>query len=319
MPPDNSAGEKKSKAGIIIFAIIFILVIAVVLVIALDIGNVRSQHIMGFVRNAPLIGSYFPADEYEEEDEMTEEEMRLQLHVYRDQIAALRATVHERDVEIATLNARVEHLERFERNWQQYRIASARFTQILAHNDPLNFVEFFEDIVNHDLVPQEILAVAWAQARAIAAYDEELRMLVSTYNNMEAGRAAEDMVRLLVTNQTLAVRILRAMGNTRRAELFDEMEYVDSSRFAILLSTEPPTFAPLVPPPYLPEFIAPEVPPFEIPMFDDDEFDEDEYYFDDENGDWDDEIPTEDEVPDPEPPAEPVTETEPEPTEPEEE
>jgi len=32
------------------------------------------------------------------------------------------------------------------------------------------------------------------------------------------------------------------------------MEYIVSSRFAILLSVEPPTFEPLVPPPYLPEF-----------------------------------------------------------------
>jgi hypothetical protein len=45
------------------------------------------------------------------------------------------------------------------------------------------------------------------------------------------------------------------------------------STFTILLSTEPPTFAPLVPPPYLPEIIGPirELPPPEFPGIDDDE------------------------------------------------
>jgi hypothetical protein len=311
MPPESfdnpgrtsTGDEKKGKGGIIALAIVLVLIFALVAVIALDIGGVRSQHIMGFVRNAPLIGALVPAAEEEYEEELTEEEMRLALHVYRDEILGLRALVAERDFELTTANARIDHLARFEANWQQYRVASGRFTQILAHNDAVNFVEFFQDIVNHDLVPQDILARVFAEAHAISVYDAELRMLVSTLNSMEAGRAAEDLERLLTANQPLAVRLLRAMGNSRRAEIFDEMEDTVSSRFIILLSTEPPTFTPLVPPPYLPEFIPPELPELP-PIIDETEY---EYYYDEY--DYDEEPGVE---PEPEPEAEPEPEEEPE-------
>ncbi|MCL2577875.1 MAG: hypothetical protein FWE27_07485 [Defluviitaleaceae bacterium] len=282
MPPDpnfdKNTNEKKGKGSTIAIVIILILVFAVVAVLVLDIGNVRSQHVMGFLRDAPLIGSLFPAPEEPDPlDEMTEEEMRLALHVYRDQVEGLQTRLRENDAEIARLNARIEHLSRFEASWQQYRIASANFIDILSRNAPLDFVEFFKDIVNYDLVPQDILGMAYARAEAINISDEELNNLVRTHGAMEADRVAEDLERLLTANQSLAVRLARAMGNSRRGEVFNEMESAISSRFTILLSTEPPVFGPLVAPQYLPEINSSDIPvPTPAPVEIDDEEDETE-------------------------------------------
>ncbi|MCL1884799.1 MAG: hypothetical protein FWF81_13730 [Defluviitaleaceae bacterium] len=260
---DAGTKNKKGKGGIIALAIILVLVIGAVVVIALDIGNVRSEHIMGYLRNAPLVGSLFESAEDDEDPlyAMTEDEMRLEIHNLQSQIESLESRRTELTTQLATANAQILDLSRFRDRWNEYRIASATFTQTLAHNDPINFVEFFEHIVNHDLVPQDILAVAFAQAQAINYFNEELRMLVSTYNNMEESRAAEDLERLMLIDTDLAVMILRAMGSSRRAAIFDEMEYSVSTIFTVLLSTTPPTFAPLVPPPELPEIL-----PIDIPV-----------------------------------------------------
>jgi hypothetical protein len=271
-------GEKKSKGGIIALVIILLIVGGLALAIALDWGNIRSQHISGFLRNMPLVGSLF-SDEEEEDpyEEMTEEELREAFRVQSDLVAGLTNQRNDLTNQLNQANARINHLQRFENAWQQYREASADFTQMLAHNEPFEFFQFFYAIVDHDLVPQDILAAVFAEAVAINAFNAELQMVVSTMNAMEADRAAEDLEALLTRDPILAVRLARAMGNTRRAEIFNEMEYSVSSTFHILLSTAPPTFLPLIPPIYLPEFIPPALPAPVIP-FDDEEYeDEDEY------------------------------------------
>jgi hypothetical protein len=222
----------------------------------------------------PLVGSLFPEEEYDPYEEMTEDEMREQLRVQADLIASLTNQRDDMNNQLIVANARIDHLTRFENSWQQYREASATFTQMLAHNAPLEFVEFFHDIVNHDLVPEDILAMAFAEATAINGFNDELRMGVATFNAMEPDRAAEDLEALLTRDPVLSVRLARAMGNTRRAEIFNEMEYSVSSTFHMLLSTAPPTFLPLVPPPYIPEFVQPALPAPVVPLADEPEYEE---------------------------------------------
>lgn len=263
--PNNSSGGGAGKVIIIVFISLLLLGGTVVAVFALDVGGARSS-VMGYLQNAPLIGSMFEEQETDPLYEMTEDEMRLAIHIYRDQIASLENQRNELNAQLATANLRIAHLLSFETRWQEYREASALFTQILAHNDPINFMEFFQDIVDHDLVPQDILAAAFAEAQAINVFYEELHALVRTYNSMEAGRAAEDLERLMLTNTDLAVLLLRAMSSLRRGEIFDEMEYTVSSTFAILLSLALPTFTPLVPPPYLPEILPMATPTAVVPI-----------------------------------------------------
>ncbi|MCL2355849.1 MAG: hypothetical protein FWC70_01660 [Defluviitaleaceae bacterium] len=273
MPPETmesygTPAKKKGKGCFIVLVIFLLLFLVGILLIVLDVGGIRTNVIGRWLRSAPLVGTFFERDEYADSvQDMTEDEMRIAIAVYRNQVAALEFERAEREAQLNAANARIAHLSRFEARWQEYRSASAAFTQMLAHNEPIEFVEFFEHIVDHDLVPQDILAMAFAEAYAINASDVELMMLVRTYNAMEATRAAEDLGRLLTVNTTLAVRLLRAMSGSRRAEIFDEMSYTTSSMFTMLLATEPPTFTPLVPPPYLPEVIAPTVlPPAVVPV-----------------------------------------------------
>jgi hypothetical protein len=243
----KNKGEKRSRGGLIFLVLILLLIGAIVAVIALNVGGIRENHIMRYLRNAPLIGSQFSSPEEDPIDELSPEELRRRYLAQRDQISSLQSQIASRDEQLANANAQIAHLSTFRDRWQMYRNASARFGQILAHNDPVNFVEFFE-YIDEDLVPHLI-----ADARAINVFNEELQAQVRTFNAMEESRAAEDLTHLLVRDTALAVRILREMGASRRAAIFDEMDYTTSLSFHVLLSTSPPTFTPLVPPPYLPE------------------------------------------------------------------
>ena len=286
--PMNNLGGKKIKGGTIVLGLVLILIAAVVLVIVLDVGNVRSEHIAGYLRNMPLVGGLF-SDVNNEDDplyEMTEEQMRQKIRDLTIERNGARDQRDEFEKDLEAANALNAHLSVFQAQWNEFRNASALFTQMLANNEPINFVEFFQRIVEHDLVPADLLAMAYGQARVINAFDEEFQRLVSTYNNMEAGRAAEDLDRLRLTDTALAVRLLRAMGPTRRAEIFDEMEYTVSSSFAILLQVTPPTFAPLIAPPQLPEIVIPDTPILppapSIPVEEDDEYESEDEETEDE-------------------------------------
>ncbi|MDR0273575.1 MAG: hypothetical protein LBI27_09700 [Clostridiales bacterium] len=253
---NKNTGAKKGKGCIIALVILLILgaiAVAGIVVLVFDVGGIRERYVMRYIRNAPLIGSMFPpAEEEDASEEMTPDEMRVLINNNRVQIASLESQRDALNAQLASANSRIEHLSRFEARWQQYRETSALFTQMLAHNDPNNFVTFFEAIVDHDLVPQDILARAYAEAEAIRIFIENNRVLVSTYNNMETKRAAENLERLLLAEQELAIMLVRSMGAARRAEIFDEMDQIVSTNFTILLSYEAPTFSPLVPAPELP-------------------------------------------------------------------
>lgn len=297
---NNNDGDKKGKGGIIALVIILLLVGAATLVIVLDVGNVRTEHIARYLRNAPLIGGLFPEEEEDELEQMTEDEMRLAINSYRNQIASLEIQRDNLNTLLSNANELNTHLEAFRARWNEYRAAYAAFSQILAHNAPVDFVEFFYTLVDGDLIPhdQAIIAAAFAEAQAINMFNAELMENVRTMNNMEAGRAAEDLERLMLTDTVLAVRLLRAMSSSRRAEIFDEMEYSVSSTFFMLMSTSPPTFTPLVPPPALPEVLPPIAtpPPTPIPIEvtgeeDDEPYEDDET--NEENDEYEEETPEE--------------------------
>jgi len=253
--------DKKGKGGLIALIIVLVLVAVVVLILVLDVGGTRTS-ISGWMRNAPLIGGLFSnAEDDDPLDTMSEAEMRNLIRNYRNQIGGLQARLSEANKNLATANARINHLARFETRWNEYRSAVATFTQMLAHNDPETFIETFQHLVTHDIIPQDILDAAFLQAAEISQSNEELMVAVRTMNAREPSRVAEDIERLMVMDAAYTIRLLNAMGAARRAEIFDEMAYANSTRLIIMMSTAPPVFAPLVPPPTLPEILPPLVTP----------------------------------------------------------
>jgi len=252
--------EKKGKGGLIALVIILVLVVAAILLLVLDVGGTRTS-ISQWLSNAPIIGGLFSGEEEDDPlDSMSEAEMRNLIRNYRNQIGGLNARLNEANENLATANARINHLTRFETRWNEYRTAVATFTQMLAHNDPINFVETFQHLVTHDIIPQDILDAAFLQAAEINQSNEELMAHVRTLNAREPARVAEDIERLMRMDAAYTIRLLNAMGTSRRAEILDEMESENSTRLIFMLSTSPPVFSPLVPPPYLPEISPPATP-----------------------------------------------------------
>ena len=238
--------KKKGKGLLIFFLILLLIIGGVAAVLVFDLWGFRENVVMPYLRDAPIIGGWFPAPE-EEEPELTREELMRRYTILNQQLESLQAQMALANEQIATSNTLIEHLRAFESAWQTYRLARAEFEQMLALGDPHNFVQFF-DFVSQDNIVQQYL-----QALELAQFYDETRAIVATLNNMDESGAGEVLENLMTTDTELMVRALWLMSPPRRAEIFDTLDSDVVSTMILLMTPDEPVFAPILPP-YLPEF-----------------------------------------------------------------
>ena len=246
--------KKKGKGLLIFVLILFLLIGGAAAVLVFDVGGFRENIVMPYIRNAPIIGGFFPAPE-EEEPELTHEELMQRYTILTQQLESVRAQLAIASEQVATSNDLIAHLRAFESAWHLYRDARAQMEQMLALGDAQNFVQFF------DFVSEDNLVQLYLQALQMAEFIEETAAIVATLNNMDESGAGEVLENLMTVDTQLMVRALWLMSPSRRAEVFDTMDSDVVTTMMVLMAPDEPVFAPVLPP-YLPEFppIAAEMP-----------------------------------------------------------
>ncbi|MCL2216332.1 MAG: hypothetical protein FWB91_04845 [Defluviitaleaceae bacterium] len=275
----KNKGEKRGKGAIIAIVIVVLLLGGIVLVLALNIGGFRENIIMPYLRNAPLVGRFFPAEEGDPLEELTPDEMRAELNRILQQNESQQSQIMQMDQLLTDANFRIQDLVRFYIYWNEFREAQAAFSQMLAHSDPNNFVEFFGYV--DEVYVEQLLE----EARRLMEIEEETRNLVRTLDNMEEESAGEVLETWMLQNLPLMVRVMRAMSPSMLGPILDTLEPNIRASMLQLVSMPPPTFTPIVPQlRELPPLEAVPVPPPVI-LIPEPEIDS-EYpeYYDDETG-----------------------------------
>ena len=247
-PPDAKP-KKKGKGKLIFFLVLLLFIGGIAAVLALNLFGFRENVIMPYLRNAPIIGGFLPAA-YEEEEELTPEELHQRYTILTQQLESVQNQLAQANEQNLTYEALIEHLRAFEDAWHLYRAARAELEQMLALGDPVNFIEFF------DFVSEDNLELLYFQAMQMAAYIEDLTAIVATLNNMDESGAGEVLEALMTTDTQLMIDALWMMTPTRRAEIFDTLEAEVVTRMILLMSPDEPVFMPILPP-ELPEFPPP--------------------------------------------------------------
>ena len=251
------AKTKKGKGALIAIIVILLIVGGAATVLALNIGGFRENVVMPYLRNAPLVGQFFPAAVEEDIiDEMTEEELRIEIMILRVENEGLQRQLNEARNEIRELYDHILDLNRYRNVFIQARETQAAYEQIIVHGAPSEFVQMFPHLSDEHLV--RLFIEAWQ----LNEFHEETMALVRTYNNMEASNVGEIIIGLLPTQQELMLRVLREMSPARRGEIFDTMDSNIVTTISVLMSVDPPVFQPLIPPllPEIPIFIPPAAP-----------------------------------------------------------
>lgn len=240
-PPKKEKSKKKGKGKLIFFLCFLLIVGGCAAVIYFDIGGLRENIIMPYLRNAPVIGGFLPQPEPEVE-EISAEELTRRLTVITTQLESVQAQLAIALEQLSLSEARVEHLTAFEQAWHLYREARNTFDQMVAHSAPHDFVQFFHHI------SQENEVVLFLEAMQIAEFLDETREIVNTLNNMDESGAGEVLQNLMTADTALMVRALRMMSPVRRAEILDTLESSVVTNMLILMAPDEPAFPPLLPP-----------------------------------------------------------------------
>jgi hypothetical protein len=198
---------------------------------------------MPYLRNAPLIGGFFGSADDDEDDlaDMTPDQMRAEVLRLRQQVESQEAQMSDMRQEMAEANFRIQDLVRYYDNWREFRQAQAAFSQMLAHSDPNNFVQFF-GYVDETLVPQLV-----DEARRLQEAEAETREMVRTLAGMEESAAGEVLERWMLIDLPLMVRVLREMGPSMRGAVLETLEATARANMLLFMSSPPPTFTPIVP------------------------------------------------------------------------
>jgi len=248
MMQSMNAPAKKSKKGVIIVILVLVLLMGGSLaVFALDIAGIRTQMVMPMVRAIPIVGNFLPeVDVYTDDTDeaYTFEELQLHRVAANAHIYNLERTIQELTRDLQEAEATIRVLQPFQNNHQNYLYATAQWNRMIAHGDPIAFVEFFEH-VREENIPQLL-----EEADALIAYREELMRQVRIFNNMDETPAGEILIRNLMIDSSLVQRWLLEMSPARIAEIFEAMDEInDAANLMMLLNPTAPIFAPIEAPP----------------------------------------------------------------------
>jgi flagellar motility protein MotE (MotC chaperone) len=249
--------KKKSGFPVLPVVILLIIFVGVGTVLYFDLFGVREQYVMPYVRQAPLIGQFFPESteapilegEQSRFATMTPDEIEAEITGYEYAIEQLEAELETAREQKVLDDEEITYLSGFESQIENYREVKERLDQIIVAGAGAEaYVQFFEEISpeNAERLYQESVA----QTR----YNTEMRQLTAAYAEMDEKQAAASLDVMLSTQQSLCIEILSYMSVEDRAAVFDEMMPDRVALITTLMSPAEPTPSPLQTAPPLDEY-----------------------------------------------------------------
>jgi flagellar motility protein MotE (MotC chaperone) len=241
--------REKKKGGFPVLPVILLLIIFIGIgtVLWFDLFVVREQYVMPYIRQAPLIGQFFPVPtEVPVETEqsrfatMTTDEIEAEITGYEYEIEQLEADLEAAREQKVLDDEQIAYLAGFERQIENYREVKERFDDMVVAGAGADaYVQFFEEISPENA--ERLFQDSVAQTE----YDGEMRQLAAAYAEMDEAQAAASLDVMLATQQRLCVDILSYMSVQDRAAIFDEMMPERVALIMTLMSPPEPTPSPL--------------------------------------------------------------------------
>jgi len=251
---DKKEKRQKKKGFPFVPVIVLVIIVgAIVAVLFFNILDVRERWIMPYLRNAPLVGSWFPPQEEPEEPDpgrfgsYSEEELLGAITAMEIQISRLENDLKEaesgrlRDANTITI------LREYEKQQVEYRRIKELFDEMVARGDPSGYKEFFE------FISPENAERLYQESAEEVQYNAEMRRLANSYSAMSPKAAAEGFDLLLVTDPDVVLGICAQLSSRVLAPIMEAMLVENMVRLTRLLyPDEPAHFAASAAPP-LPE------------------------------------------------------------------
>jgi len=227
---------KKSKVGLIILIVVILIVAGGVTTIALDLFGFRTQVVIPFLRNVPLVGNLMPDEEY------AYDEPALDPNVVIRDLQALVDSLNRQNEILQTENefwdditaglmAEVARLQEFADLHDERTAAHDEFLRAVAEEEPDAFVAFFATM--NPALMEEILR---EHADGIVR-DERWSGYISAWAASNPVLVAQAIETMITTDMPLIVSVMQDLPVHSQASILNALD--TDSRAAVLRQMDP--------------------------------------------------------------------------------
>ncbi len=213
----EEVGKKKKGKGLIKF-LIFIIIIAIpIVLISLNVGNIRDKYLRPGLERIPIIKNLLPP--LETDNEQTEEV-----------VDEKQQTIDSLTKEIEELNKKITRLKEFENSQLEFKTQKEEFDKMIALNDPKAYSSFYESI------SPENAEELYKQAINKEVTDKRFKEYIQTFETMKKDAVATILEELIITDMDLVITILENVSSDKRSEILSAMDPKNAASCSKLLA-----------------------------------------------------------------------------------
>lgn len=214
---EEEVGKKKKGKGLIKF-LIFIIIIAIpIVLISLNVGNIRDKYLRPGLERIPIIKNLLPP--LETDNEQTEEV-----------VDEKQQTIDSLTKEIEELNKEITRLKEFENSQLEFKTQKEEFDKMIALNDPKAYSSFYESI------SPENAGELYKQAINKEVTDKRFKEYIQTFETMKKDAVATIVEELIITDMDLVITILENVSSDKRSEILSAMDPKNAASCSKLLA-----------------------------------------------------------------------------------
>lgn len=214
---EEDVGKKKKGKRLIKF-LIFIIIIAIpIVLISLNVGNIRDKYLRPGLERIPIIKNLLPP--LETDNEQTEEV-----------VDEKQQTIDSLTKEIEELNKKITRLKEFENSQLEFKTQKEEFDKMIALNDPKAYSSFYESI------SPENAEELYKQAINKEVTDKRFKEYIQTFETMKKDAVATILEELIITDMDLVITILENVSSDKRSEILSAMDPKNAASCSKLLA-----------------------------------------------------------------------------------
>lgn len=214
---EEDLGKKKKGKGLVKFLIVIIIIAIPIVLISLNVGNIRDKYLRPGLERIPIIKNLLPP--LETDNEQTEEV-----------VDEKQQTIDSLTKEIEELNKKITRLKEFENYQLEFKTQKEEFDKMIALNDPKAYSSFYESI------SPENAEELYKQAINKEVTDKRFKEYIQTFETMKKDAVATILEELIITDMDLVITILENVSSDKRSEILSAMDPKNAASCSKLLA-----------------------------------------------------------------------------------
>lgn len=214
---EEDVGKKKKGKGLVKFLIVIIIIAIPIVLISLNVGNIRDKYLRPGLERIPIIKNLLPP--LETDNEQTEEV-----------VDEKQQTIDSLTKEIEELNKEITRLKEFENSQLEFKTQKEEFDKMIALNDPKAYSSFYESI------SPENAEELYKQAINKEVTDKRFKEYIQTFETMKKDTVATILEELIITDMDLVITILENVSSDKRSEILSAMDPKNAASCSKLLA-----------------------------------------------------------------------------------